>query len=123
MGKFEVTVKEWNQVLGDFAKKEIRFIVPKEHEKLLNWFYEKREKPEFKRLSKFANIEKLNDFFSVIENFRSKPKTVFSITSAQLGSVLAILTRLKPEQKLIQGIPPEDVDLKIGGLRLFGQKK
>ena len=62
MGKFEVTVKEWNQVLGDFAKKEIRFIVPKEHEKLLNWFYERRIQ-EFKRLSKFANIEKLNDFF------------------------------------------------------------
>ena len=123
MGKFEVTVKEWNQVLGDFAKKEIRFIVPKEHEKLLNWFYEKREKPEFKRLSKFANIEKLNDFFSVIENFRSKPKTVFSITSAQLGSVLAILTRLKPEQKLIQGSTPEDVDLKIGGLRSLWSEK
>ena len=59
MGKFEVTVKEWNQVLVDFAKKEIKFIVPKEHEKLLNWFYEKRENPEIQEIIEICQYRKV----------------------------------------------------------------
>ena len=119
ISKFEVTVKEWNQVLGDFAKKEIKFLVPEEQIKFLGWFYSKRGDVPFKKLinSNITNTEKLENFFSEYKKFMDRTNSELVMTTAELGSVLSVLTNLKPAQKVIENHSPEEVALKINSLR------
>ena len=119
ISKFEVTVKEWNQVLGDFAKKEIKFLVPEEQAKFLGWFYSKRGNVPFKKLinSNITNTEKLENFFSEYEKFMDRSNSELVMTTAELGSVLSVLTNLKPDQKVNKNHSPEEVALKINSLR------
>ena len=119
ISKFEVTVKEWNQVLGDFAKKEIKFLVPEEQAKFLGWFYSKRGNDPFKKLinSNITNKEKLENFFTEYKKFMDRPNSELVMTTAELGSVLSVLTNLKPAQKVIENHSPEEVASKINSLR------
>ena len=119
ISKFEVTVKEWNQVLGDFAKKEIKFLVPEGQAKFLGWFYSKRGNVPFRKLinSNITNTEKLENFFSEYKKFMDRTNSELVMTTAELGSVLSVLTNLKPAQKVIENHSPEEVALKINSLR------
>ena len=119
ISKFEVTVKEWNHVLGDFAKKEIKFLVPEGQAKFLGWFYSKRGNVPFRKLinSNITNTEKLENFFSEYKKFMDRTNSELVMTTAELGSVLSVLTNLKPAQKVIENHSPEEVALKINSLR------
>jgi len=119
ISKFEVTVKEWNEVLGDFAKKEIKFLVPEKQAEFLGWFYNKRESDPFKKLinSNITNTEKLENFFSEYMKFMDRANSELFMTTAELGSVLSVLANLKPAQKVIENHSPEEVASKINSLR------
>ncbi len=119
ISKFEVTVKEWNEVLGDFAKKEIKFLVPEKQAEFLGWFYNERESDPFKKLinSNITNTEKLENFFSEYKKFIERTNGELVMTTAELGSVLSVLANLKPAQKVIENHSPEEVASKINSLR------
>ena len=119
ISKFEVTVKEWNAVLGDFAKKEIKFLVPEKQAEFLGWFYNERESDPFKKLinSNITNTEKLENFFSEYKKFIDRTNGELVMTTAELGSVLSVLANLKPAQKVIENHSPEEVASKINSLR------
>jgi len=119
ISKFEVTVKEWNEVLGNFAKKETKFLVPEKEAEFLGWFYKRRENDPFKKLinSKITNSEKLENFFSEYKKFMERTNSELVMTTAELGSVLSVLANLKPAQKVIENHSPEEVASKISSLR------
>ncbi len=102
ISKFEVTVKQWNEIFTGAAKKEIEFFVPRECVELLGWLAQKG---------------KPGDPFSEIESAEKNSKGEALLNTAQVGKIIGLLGNLKPQQLRGSSWPPQEASRRVDLLR------
>ncbi len=99
ISKFEITIREWNQILGEYHRREAQFFVPEEHDHLLEWFFNNRKNTPLKDLilDKITNVEQVSSFISKFETFKKNKKNKMILDTQELGSVIKVFDQLKPQ--------------------------
>ena len=64
MSKFEITIKEWNEVFGDVLNKETTFFLPENQIDICKWFVNQTNSGPFKK--NFSSAVATNEILKVL---------------------------------------------------------
>jgi formylglycine-generating enzyme required for sulfatase activity len=115
ISKFEITIREWNQILGEYHRREAQFFVPEEHDHLLEWFFNNRKNTPLKDLilDKITNVEQVSSFISKFETFKKNKKNKMILDTQELGSVIKVFDQLKPQDIQIRALSKQEITYKL----------
>ena len=119
ISKFEITVREWNEIVGELFPRGVQFFVPEENNALLEWFYSNRKQRLLKGLisDKVTNLKSLSSFFSKFEQFKKSGVQKLILDTQELSSVLQVLAKVNPRNIAIGRMSRQEIDYKLKTLK------
>ena len=119
ISKFEITVREWNEIVGDLFPRGVQFFVPEENNTLLEWFYSNRKQKPLKGFisDKVTNLNSLSSFFSKFEQFKKRGVQKLILDTKELSSVLEVLAKVNPGNIAIGRLTRQEIDYKLKTLK------
>ena len=119
ISKFEITVREWNEIVGELFPRGVQFFVPEENNALLEWFYSNRKQRLVKGLisDKVTNLKSLSSFFSKFEQFKKSGVQKLILDTKELSSVLQVLAKVNPRNIAIGRMSRQEIDYKLKTLK------
>ena len=115
ISKFEITIREWNEILGEYHRREAQFFVPDEHDHLLEWFYNNRKNNPLRDLilDKVTNVEEIDSFISKFEIYRKNRGNKMILDLGELGSVIKVFDQLQPQEIQIRALSKQEITYKL----------
>ena len=119
ISKFEITVREWNEIVGELFPRGVQFFVPEENNALLEWFYSNRKQQLLKGFisDKVTNLKSLSSFFSKFEQFKKSGVQKLILDTKELSSVLQVLAKVNPRNIAIGRMSRQEIDYKLKTLK------